>query len=300
MCAALRPSLRTPGGAPQGTRHDIPIRMQSPAISVIVCSIDPRKFAAVTAGYRSCLADTAYEIIGIHDAKSLAEAYNRGARRARGDLLIFSHDDVEILSSDLAGALRRASARLDVIGVVGTTKVLWAFWPAAGHPFLRGWIAHPAYDDRQVEIAVYGVDAALATDLQALDGMFFAAKREVLARVPFDEATFDGFHGYDIDFTYAAHLAGFRVGTTAEIAVLHASSGTFGPEWERYAAKFDVKYHARLTGTRDIGNWSSARRVLESREAVARECTTERLIAVTRMLRAQSAPREATSPRDDA
>jgi GT2 family glycosyltransferase len=264
--------------------------VRPPAISVVICSIDARKFADVTANFGARLAGTPHEIIGIHDAKSLAEGYNRGARQARGDLLIFSHDDVEILSPDLAGALRRAAAVLDVIGVVGTTKVLWALWPAAGHPHLRGWITHPSAGTKPYEVAVFGVDAAVSTDLQALDGMFFAAKRAVWARVPFDEVTFDGFHGYDIDFTYAAHLAGFHVGTTAEIAVLHASSGSFGPEWHRYAARFDAKYRDRLTGTREEGNWSSVRRLLESKEALLRECTLERLIAATKGLHAQIPP----------
>lgn len=261
--------------------------MQPPAISVVICSIDAAKFATVTASYRAALSGTPHEIVGIHDARSLCEGYNRGARQAQGDLLIFSHDDVEILSGDLAGALQRATGSLDVIGVVGTTKVLWAFWPAAGQPFLRGWITHPAVDGRRYEVAVFGVDGPVATGLQGLDGMFLATTRAVWSRSPFDEATFDGFHGYDIDFTYAAYRAGFRIGTSAEIAVLHASGGSFGPEWLHYAERFDAKYAGELTGTREIGNWSSVRRLLASKTDVARECTVERLIAATKMLRAQ-------------
>jgi hypothetical protein len=261
--------------------------MHPPAISLVICSIDERKFAAVTSNYRALLADTAHEIIGIHDARSLTEGYNRGVRQARGGLVIFSHDDVEIGSADFPGALRRAAEALDVFGVIGTSKLVWAFWPAAGHPHLHGWIAHPAVDGNGCEVAVYGVDGPVTTGLQALDGMFFAAKREVIERVPFDETTFDGFHCYDIDFTFAAHLAGFRVGTTAEIALVHASGGDFGPEFERYARKLDAKYAERLSGTRDVGNWASVRRVFASPQVVARECTLERLVAITRHLRAQ-------------
>ncbi|MEO8675858.1 MAG: glycosyltransferase [Casimicrobiaceae bacterium] len=261
--------------------------MHPPAISVIICSIDERKFAAVSSNYRALLANTPHEIIGIHDARSLAEGYNRGVREAQGELLIFSHDDIEIVSVDFCGALRRAAEVLDVFGVIGTSKLVWAFWPAAGHPHLHGWIAHPTAEGNGCEVSVYGVDGPVTTGLQALDGVFFAAKREVVERVPFDEATFDGFHGYDVDFTFATHLAGFRVGTTAEIALVHASSGHFGPEWERYAVKLDVKYAERLTGNHEIGNWASVRRVLASRHAIARECTLERLMAVTRHLRAQ-------------
>ncbi len=261
--------------------------MQLPAISVVICSIDDRKFSEVTSNYRALLAGTPHEIIGIHDARSLADGYNRGLRQARGGLLIFSHDDIEIASADFAGSLRRAADALDVVGVIGTSKLVWAFWPAAGHPHLHGWIAHPAVDGNGCEVAVYGVDGPVTTGLQALDGVFFAAKREVVERVPFDEATFDGFHCYDIDFTFAAHLAGFRVGTTAEIALVHASGGDFGPEFQRYAGMLDAKYAEKLSGTRDVGNWASVRRVFASPQTITRECTVERLVAITRHLRAQ-------------
>jgi len=39
--------------------------------------------------------------VRIPDARSLAEGYNRGLRRARGDLLLFSHDDVRIVTPGL-------------------------------------------------------------------------------------------------------------------------------------------------------------------------------------------------------
>ncbi|HYQ99239.1 MAG TPA: tetratricopeptide repeat protein, partial [Casimicrobiaceae bacterium] len=65
-----------------------------PRVSVVVCSIDPRKFDAVAASYRQRFAGHALEIIGVHDARSLAEGYNRGASKANGDVLVFSHDDI--------------------------------------------------------------------------------------------------------------------------------------------------------------------------------------------------------------
>src|ERR1700716_4248005 len=117
--------------------------MVEPRISVLICSIDAAKYARVTAGYERLLSTCPHEIIGIHDARSLAEGYNRAVHASRGEWLLFSHDDVEVVSSDLAPAILRATATLDVIGVVGTSKVLSGYWPAAGHPFLHGWLAQP-------------------------------------------------------------------------------------------------------------------------------------------------------------
>ena len=42
----------------------------------------------------------------------------------------------------------------------------------------------------------------LVRNVQALDGLFMAARRSVIERVSFDPVTFDGFHGYDLDFSY--------------------------------------------------------------------------------------------------
>jgi GT2 family glycosyltransferase len=267
--------------------------MKAPAISVIICSNDAAEYAHVTANYRKRLAGQPHEIIGIHDARSLAEGYNRGARLARGDLLIFSHDDVEIVSPDLAGAITRATATVDVIGVVGTSKVLGGYWPAAGHPYLHGWLAQPVPGTRKFYVGVFGVDGALSPNLQGLDGMFFVAKRCVVESVPFDEVTFDGFHCYDIDFSFAAHLAGFRIGTTADIALIHASGGKFGDAWQRYAERFAAKYRDRLPTEQSTAKWSYARRLVESKDAILRDFPMERLVAITRQLRAAAAPRSA-------
>jgi GT2 family glycosyltransferase len=164
-----------------------------------------------------------------------------------------------------------------------------AFWPDAGHPFLHGWITQPADDGKHFYVGVFGVDAPVTQRLQGLDGMFFVAKRHVVETIPFDEATFDGFDGYDIDFSFAAHLAGFNVGTTAEIALIHASGGNFGETWERYAQRFDQKYRDRLPPAQAAANWSFSRRLVDSREAIVREFPIDTLIAITKRLRGPTA-----------
>lgn len=257
--------------------------------SVVICSIDEAKYARVTATYRRLLAGTDFEIIGIHDARSLAEAYNRAARRARGDLVVFSHDDVDIASGDLPGALARAARELDVVGIAGTSKVVDAFWPAAGHPWLHGWMSAPEAAGGGYYVHVYGVDGAVTRGLQALDGMFLAARRAVLDAVAFDEATFDGFHVYDVDFSFAAHLAGFRVGTTAEIALIHESVGDFRTTWRDYGDRFAAKYRDRLPGAGATERWSLARVLVPSKDDIVRGFPLDRLVAITRQLRAAAA-----------
>ena len=210
-------------------------------VSVIICSIDDAKLAAAAANYRERLADTPHEIVAIRDARSLAEAYNRAALAAKGELLVFSHDDVEHLRGDFARVLVSGLERFDVVGAAGTTRCVDAYWPAAGHPHIHGACAGPG-PDGQVAMTLYGVEGEHVDGVQALDGMFMAARREAWSRVRFDEAAFDGFHGYDADFSFSAAKLGLRVGIDNGFLVLHRSAGRFDERWRHYRDRFLAKH----------------------------------------------------------
>jgi len=210
--------------------------------SVVVCSIDPGKFARVRASYARAFADAPWELIGIHDARSLAEGYARGFAQARGDMIVFSHDDIEILSPDLGGALADALQCLDVVGVVGATQLAGPAHAWGGKAYTRGRIAEPARNGAGVDLVLYNPAPDVTTGLQAIDGVFMATTREAVAATGFDATTFDGFHLYDLDFSYRAHLAGLRVGVTSDIVLRHDSEGGFDARWEEYARRFLAKF----------------------------------------------------------
>jgi hypothetical protein len=239
-------------------------------ISVVVCSIDPRKFAAVSDNYRQLLEGWPHEIIGIHDAKSLCEGYNRGAARTRGDIIVFSHDDIEILSPDFAAVLATSLSKHAMIGVAGATAFPpKAQWLGAGWPYIHGQVAHRPPGWSQYWVDVYGVGAAMSAGVQVVDGVFFAVRREVLERVRFDEAIFDGFHLYDMDFSYRVYKAGFSIAVSNEIAIVHYSGGNFGAVWSRYATRFLEKHGAdTLPSTVTPTYWSGGGALLDTPEQV--------------------------------
>lgn len=215
-------------------------------ISVIICSRDARKFSLVASMYRRLLSPTASEIIHIPDARSMAEGYNRGFERSSGRILLFSHDDVAVLAPDFETRLRGHMEKFDVLGVAGTTRLVGPAWHAAGYPYIFGQVAHATAEPTPFAVTVYGTPRRSAGGIQALDGLFFAAHRHVFERVGFDAERFDGFHLYDVDFTFRAHLAGFRLGVAGDLHVFHASAGNFDSEWSRYAARFVHKHGPRL------------------------------------------------------
>jgi tetratricopeptide (TPR) repeat protein len=218
----------------------------APSVDVVICSIDDAKHDRVVALYRSLFVGVPCRIVAIRDARSLAEAYNRAVRASTADIVVLSHDDVDILAADFAPRLLRALQTVDVVGVVGSTRMQGPTVGWAGHPHLRGWITHHSWGEREWQVDVLD-PRPLATGAVLLDGVFLAAKRRVLNAIPFDAATFDGFHLYDVDWTYRAANAGFHLGVVADLLLVHASRGGFSDDWQRYADRFCAKYRTGST-----------------------------------------------------
>lgn len=221
-------------------------------ISIVICSINPEKFRKITENYTDLMGKQPFEIIGIHDAKSLSEGYNRGIKQSVGNTLLFSHDDIEILSSDFVPKLTSHLKHFDVVGLAGTDRVIDGCWFSAGVPHLYGQVVHPditGYSVNCFDLSKAAHLGKVATgSVRMLDGLFFAVKRSVLEKVRFDEHNFDGFHCYDADFTYSAFLAGFNLATCNDIAVIHSSSGHFDAEFQKYNQRFITK-HANTIDT---------------------------------------------------
>jgi GT2 family glycosyltransferase len=192
--------------------------------------------------YTRILPGAEVQIIGIHDAKSLAEGYNRGIEQSRGELLIFSHDDIEIFHDNLAPLLIDRLSTYDMIGVAGTRRLVGPMWMASGHNFIAGQIAEPDRKEGGYMIYQCGTWRRVIGGIQAMDGLFLATRRHLVQQLRFDAERFDGFHLYDVDFTYAAYRAGFRLAVCCDIPILHESSGQFGQIWQKYARRFVEKH----------------------------------------------------------
>jgi 2-polyprenyl-3-methyl-5-hydroxy-6-metoxy-1,4-benzoquinol methylase len=219
-------------------------------ISIIICSIDPEKFRNVAANYTALIGSEPFEIIGIHDAKSLCEGYNRGIKQSIGEILIFSHDDIEILTPDFVTRLQNHLNNFDIVGLAGTNRVMDGNWIRAGMPNIYGMVGHPHDGEYLVycyDLCAAGHHGRIATGgIKMLDGLFFAARRSVMRKIIFDEEIFDGFHCYDADFTYSAYLAGFSLGVCNDIAVIHASGGRFDGVFKMYNRRFIEKHATTL------------------------------------------------------
>ena len=235
-------------------------------LSVIVCSDDDSRYAAMAASYGRALAGGPHEILRIDDASSLAEAYNRGARAATGEVFVFSHDDVEIIAPDFGQRLARRLAQCDVLGVAGATRATGPAWPFAGWPHLHGSVIYP--EGTGYRVSVYSRTAPIAQGIRVMDGVFLAMRREVALAVGWDAQTCDGFHGYDVDFALRAAQAGYRLAVATDLGVVHRSYGGFDDRWEAAARKLMAR-HPELNGQPSSETGFVARSVASARHAMA-------------------------------
>ena len=266
-------------------------RPAQPEVSIVVCSIDAGKFERVSANYRTLFAGREVEIVGIHNARSLAEGYNRGIAQSRGARLILSHDDIEILSPDFAARVDRHLHSFDLIGIAGTTRLVAGKWAAAGDPYVFTLVTSPDPEHGGYATMMLGGAPLVVPAIKAIDGVFMALRREVAAAIPFDAEVFDGFHLYDLDFSFRAERAGFRLAVCRDIVLIHASTGTYDAAWEEYRRRFEAKHRDALApiGTPKVGTRASF--TAATREEVLRRCDIARLADVAeRIGRANTSP----------
>ena len=216
------------------------------SLSLVICSVDARKFRAATMSWLQALRGSAVEVIGIHDAASLAEGYNRGLDRARGEVVVFSHDDVDVVTPDAGVRIEAHLSSFDVIGIAGTRRVVGGGWYFAGDPYDFMLVASPHPETGKPILLVEGGAPLIVDGIQALDGVFFAARADVARALRFDAATFDHFHLYDLDFSFRAFLGGYLLAVCRDLLLVHASVGSFDPAWDRYRLRFEAKFAQHL------------------------------------------------------
>ena len=226
-----------------------------PNITIIVNSCDDGRYRLFTERFLEKISLLDVDVIRISNAVSMAEGYNRGALCAKGEWLIFCHDDIGVLDNDIAGILLHAMKNADVFGPCGTRKLVSGNWYDAGQPYICGAVVAPDYTRKnsyQLELFSKSSDP-LCMGIQALDGLFIACKRHVFDSLKgFDEVHLLGFHTYDIDFTFRAHLAGYTCVVANNLLLLHDSNvAEFTDEklneWASEQRAFEVRFESDLS-----------------------------------------------------
>jgi hypothetical protein len=164
----------------------------------------------------------------------LPVVYNTAIRAAARSpaILLFIHDDVHLMDFFWTDRLHIALEQFKIVGLVGNRRRLprqpgWMFkdeWFTKESPeHMSGLIGHGV--EFPCPIRRFG----MLGPCKLLDGVFLAARSDVLIDndLYFDEA-FD-FNCWDLDFCRQAEIKNVTMGT-APIGVMHESSGRFRTE----------------------------------------------------------------------
>lgn len=237
QCAA---ALARSGATPATPKPGYSTAMAVGRISVIVCSINSEKLARLKASLDGHLALQDWELIHIADARSMCDGYARGLARSTGSLVVFCHDDIGILSDKFCDRLRQYLGTYDLIGVAGSELLSGptCFW--AGAPHAHSWVCTPR--ERGFTVGVLSGYGPTIKSAQVLDGVFIAGHRRVFEHLGFDSERFDGFHLYDLDLSWRAHLAGYKAAIALDLNIWHESGGNFDGRWAKYAERFMDKF----------------------------------------------------------
>ena len=184
-----------------------------------------------------------------NNKQSISKAYNKAIDfciEEDIDYLVLCHDDV-ILENVTEAKLLENFDRFDMFGVAGATECKLekpALWHLMGGGFgsgnLHGAVAH--LNGNKKGMTAFG---PYPQRVVMVDGVFMGISRKVFESIRFDEKCPAKFHFYDIDYSMAAHKAGYKVGVS-DIIITHASPGLreFTSEFEKGQEWFLNKYKA--------------------------------------------------------
>lgn len=221
-------------------------------ISAILCSRSPSAFEHVRRNLLRTAGDVDLEVIRIDNSTNqlgICQAYNKGVEQAKGNYLVFLHEDVYHLEFGWGIRLLRKYQSEPLVGVVGVagSQILFGeppLWSWIGRPWLFGKVVHELDRGERFFMTVFSPDSG-DREVVALDGCWFSARRSVFETVQFDEKTFPGFHFYDIDFCLQARQH-WKVIATTDILVKHLSPGSFDESWQKASQDFRLKWSRDL------------------------------------------------------
>lgn len=177
---------------------------------------------------------------------SLTKAYNQGLNQAKYDHVVFCHDDIEIETKQWGVKLLKQFERNPEYGIIGVAG-------SKNMPISGKWWENPKKMYGRVKhtqggkswLSTYSDD--LGQELEEvvnIDGVFFAVDKTKIKQ-KFNESV-EGFHFYDVTFSFENYLSGIKVGVSTQIKINHLSIGLTNEEWELNREKFIKEFAQQL------------------------------------------------------
>ena len=144
---------------------------------------------------------------------SAAAALNVGGKKAKGDYLIFAHQDIKLDSTNWLYSVERIIPDISNLGIAGV----------AGKRDGRGVITNVKHGSPPTFAGKYQVK--VPTEVQTLDECLIIIPKEIYNKTQFDENTCDDWHLYAVDYCLSVQKNGYRA-FVLPFPCHHRSSGS--------------------------------------------------------------------------
>lgn len=182
----------------------------------------------------------------INNGESLTKCYNRGLDLATNNIVVFCHDDIIIETKQWGNKLIKIftdNIEYGIIGVAGSKylSTTGRWWD--NRKTMYGRVNHTHNGKKW--LSAYSPDQGNGVEeVINIDGVFFCVHKERIKH-KFDE-TVEGFHFYDVDFSFQNYISGVKIGVITKIKINHFSIGETNDEWENNRKLFSEKYKDKL------------------------------------------------------
>ncbi len=175
-----------------------------------------------------------FEIIAIDNSEnkfsSAAKALNYGASIAKGEILIFMHQDVFFEHSNDVSNLIGYFDKLDDLALLGVAGI-------NGKDLMVYSNITETYD----HINKYK-NITEPIEVETIDECVIAIRKKFFDRIKFDEITCDNWHFYGVDLSYQVRLNNGKV-YSVPVPVCHLSQGNTNLSFYKNLKKLGKKYH---------------------------------------------------------
>ncbi len=221
-------------------------------VSIIICSVNPDYLDALTKNIEQTIG-LPYQIIAIDNAINrfgICKVYNIGAKKAIYNTLCFVHEDVAFATQNWGNIITQhlKDKKVGLIGLAGgdAKSIVPSSWSI---PVVSNQInIFQHFKDKSKtakHIVETNVPNTLKQQVVALDGVFLCTRKNVFDKFKFDEQTFKGFHGYDIDYSLQVNTQ-YQVFVIFNLVLHHFSEGSPDSKWVYSAIALSNKWKNQL------------------------------------------------------
>jgi glycosyltransferase involved in cell wall biosynthesis len=173
---------------------------------------------------------------------SLTELYNKILDQSSNDIVILCHDDIYFDTKNWGNKILNHFKRnqgYGILGLAGTTIM-----PKSGRwwddPSKMKGIVNHEHGGKKWESKYSSSKGNELDDVVLVDGLFIVINKKNI-KERFNEEI-DGFHFYDVDFSFRNFIKDVKIGVMYDVRVTHKSIGQTNEQWEKNREIFAEKY----------------------------------------------------------